>query len=456
MRACASAGITVFGVGLGVAGPQALQVEGRLERQHLGSGDPVEARGEPFDALVLAHVVEVPEVAAIATTARWASVGGTTPASRPSTAGRPSASHSVASAAIMRCPAFGSRDDTLECESTTIVRRLRSRTTMPLPPAATQGLPRMSRLPPSMSAASASRSRGRRSSMRVEGAAPRLLLALDEVPDAAGQRTDRLQPRLDRPDPRQELALVVRGPAGPDAAVADGGLVGRRRPQLERARRLHVVVLDGGHASAARRRSRRRRAAARRRPRAPRPSPRGAGAARRSSRPRRGARRRRRPRTRSRGTRRAPRSSARGAPRPVGRRRRSRPTRPSSAVTRACGPGRGTAARPPSRRPGRGGPRRSTRPAARVPTRSKRGATEASAMACLRIGLQPCEVALPTCRPASANTGTCERSVVGEIAGGRPCSSYRRSMSYQSSIRPTSRRWGPPAACSALRARRPT
>ncbi len=62
MRACASAGITVFGVGLDVAGPQALQVEGRLEGQHLGSGDPVEARGEPFDALVLAHVVEVPEV----------------------------------------------------------------------------------------------------------------------------------------------------------------------------------------------------------------------------------------------------------------------------------------------------------------------------------------------------------------------------------------------------------
>ena len=82
MRACASAGITVFGVGLDVAGPQALQVEGRLEGQHLGSGDPVEARGEPFDALVLAHVVEVPEVAR--RDDRALGVGrGTTPASRP-------------------------------------------------------------------------------------------------------------------------------------------------------------------------------------------------------------------------------------------------------------------------------------------------------------------------------------------------------------------------------------
>ena len=249
----------------------------------------------------------------------------------------------------MRCPAFGSSDDTLECESTTIVRRLRSRTTIPLPPAATQGLPRMSRLPPSMSAASASRRRGRRSSMASRAPLPVSSCALDEVADAAGQRTDGLQPRLDRPDARQELALVVRGAAGPDAAVADRrarraasstARAGRRAARRSAGRRSRC---------AARRRSRRRRAAARRRPRAPRPSRRGAGAARRSSRPRRGARRRRRPPTRSRGTRRAPRSSARGAPRPGGRRRRSRPTRPSSAVTRACAPGPGTAARPPWR-----------------------------------------------------------------------------------------------------------
>ena len=193
-----------------------------------------------------------------------------------------------------------------------------------------QGRPRMSRLPPSMSAASASRSSGPEVEQRVEGAAARLLLALDEVPDAAGQRTDRLEPRLDRPDARQELALVVRGAAGPDAAVADGGLVRRRRPQLERARRAARRSAGRRSRCAARRRSRRRRAAARRRPRAPRPSRRAAGAAPRSSRRRRGA-----PAT-------SPpsdgiaqvldellRSSARGAPRRGGRTRRSRPTRPS-------------------------------------------------------------------------------------------------------------------------------
>ncbi len=53
---------------------------------------------------------------------------------------------------------------------------------------------------------------------------------------------------------------------------------------------------------------------------------------------------------------------------------------------------------------------------ASCPTRSCRGGTDASASACLRIGLQPCEVALPTWRP-SANTGTGERSTYGRDAG---------------------------------------
>ena len=83
------------------------------------------------------------------------------------------------------------------------------------------------------------------------------------------------------------------------------------------------------------------------------------------------------------------------------------------------------------------------------------GATEASAIACLRIGLQPWLVARPTWRPP-AKTGTGDRSTVGLMAGGRPWASYRPSMSYQSSWSPTSRRAGPPARASRSSASRPT
>ncbi len=71
-----------------------------------------------------------------------------------------------------------------------------------------------------------------------------LLLALDQEADPAGERADRREVGLDRPDPGQELALVVGRAPGVEATVAHGRLVRRRRPQLERDRRLDVVVLD--------------------------------------------------------------------------------------------------------------------------------------------------------------------------------------------------------------------
>jgi hypothetical protein len=71
-----------------------------------------------------------------------------------------------------------------------------------------------------------------------------LLLALDEEADAAGELADRLEPSLDRPKPRQQLALVVRRTSRVQAAVADVGLVGRRRPELVGHGGLDVVVLD--------------------------------------------------------------------------------------------------------------------------------------------------------------------------------------------------------------------
>ena len=111
--------------------------------------------------------------------------------------------------------------------------------------------------------------------------------------------------------------------------------------------------------------------------------------------------------------------------------------------------------RRPSRRPARAALRPSIRRSGWLPSASYCGGTEASAIACLRIGLQPWLVARPTWRPP-AKTGTGERSTDGLIAGGRPCASYSPSMSYQSSWRPTSRRAGPPARASRSSARRPT
>ena len=78
----------------------------------------------------------------------------------------------------------------------------------------------------------------------IEVPAAVFLFALHEEADPAGQGTDRGQVRLDGPDPRQQLALVVTGAPGEEAAVADSWLVRRGRPQLERHGRLHVVMLD--------------------------------------------------------------------------------------------------------------------------------------------------------------------------------------------------------------------
>ena len=68
----------------------------------------------------------------------------------------------------------------------------------------------------------------------------------------------------------------------------------------------------------------------------------------------------------------------------------------------------------------------------REPSGSCDGGTDASAIACLRIGLQPTLVARPTWRPPT-RTGRGDRSTTGEIAGGRPWALNRPSMSYQSS-----------------------
>src|SRR6185503_20988687 len=55
------------------------------------------------------------------------------------------------------------------------------------------------------------------------------------------------------------------------------------------------------------------------------------------------------------------------------------------------------------------------------PGASYEGGTDARPIACLRIGLHPWLVTFPIWRsPRGAKTGTAERSIEGEIAGGRP------------------------------------
>ena len=89
-----------------------------------------------------------------------------------------------------------------------------------------------------------------------------------------------------------------------------------------------------------------------------------------------------------------------------GRTRRSRASGPPSTgrgTRLACAADRGRAARRPSRRPGRGEPRRSTRPTASSPTGSWLAGTEARAIGFLRIGLQPRLVTRPIWRPPPAS-----------------------------------------------------
>ena len=79
---------------------------------------------------------------------------------------------------------------------------------------------------------------------RVEVPARRLLLALDEEADLDRQRPDGFLVRLGGLDPDEELSFVIRDAAGEELVVADRRLVGRRGPEVERRRGLHVVVLD--------------------------------------------------------------------------------------------------------------------------------------------------------------------------------------------------------------------
>ena len=118
-------------------------------------------------------------------------------------------------------------------------------------------------------------------------------------------------------------------------------------------------------------------------------------------------------------------------------------------LRRACAPGRGRGARRRWRRPGRADPRRSIRP--RAASRSPRIAagTDASAIACLRIGLQPWLVARPTWRPrredrdrGAVDARADRRRQALRVVQAPRCRTSRAA-------RPTSRRAGPPAAARA-------
>ena len=69
-----------------------------------------------------------------------------------------------------------------------------------------------------------------------------LLLAFDEDADVARQPPRLLHVRFDSLEVHEHLALVVGRPAGVELAVAHRGLERRRRPQLQRIDRLHVVM----------------------------------------------------------------------------------------------------------------------------------------------------------------------------------------------------------------------
>jgi len=70
-----------------------------------------------------------------------------------------------------------------------------------------------------------------------------LLLALEDEADRKRQLAERALVRLDRAQSRDQVALVVRDAARPDATIADVGPEGLVAPQLERLGRLDVVVV---------------------------------------------------------------------------------------------------------------------------------------------------------------------------------------------------------------------
>jgi len=73
--------------------------------------------------------------------------------------------------------------------------------------------------------------------------APGLLLALDDPLDRDRQFAVPVAQGMDRGEARRDAALVVCGAAGVELAVALGRLERRRVPQIQRAGRLHVVVI---------------------------------------------------------------------------------------------------------------------------------------------------------------------------------------------------------------------
>ena len=81
-----------------------------------------------------------------------------------------------------------------------------------------------------------------------------LLLTLDEDDHVHGQRAPRRELRLERLHVHPQLSLVVHGPAREHLAVPDRGLEWRRRPELERLGRLHIVVAVDEHGRRPRRR----------------------------------------------------------------------------------------------------------------------------------------------------------------------------------------------------------
>ena len=77
---------------------------------------------------------------------------------------------------------------------------------------------------------------------RLEVRAADLLLALEDDADVDRQRPGLPEVRLERLDVHEQLPLVVGGAAREQLVVAHRRLERRRRPQLERVDRLHVVV----------------------------------------------------------------------------------------------------------------------------------------------------------------------------------------------------------------------
>ena len=239
-----------LGRGLGVTGPQALQVERGVEAHRLHCGGPVEPADKGLQLPLLADVDQVLEVhrrdRRQLRAGRWPLAGIQTFDRRP--AGRIperreclhqsvtgiGQQHRQAGVGIVRERA----DEHLDHDHAL---------------AATHDL-----RPAFEIEAAALDQRGvghaevwSQVEQRIEGAAADLLLTLDEEPDPAGQRAERLEPGLDRPDPRQQLALVVGRSTRPHAPVPYRRLVGRTGPQLQGRRWLDVVVLDSGHGSGA-------------------------------------------------------------------------------------------------------------------------------------------------------------------------------------------------------------